>query len=221
MTQAPPQNRAHFLAWEALPWVVNGHASVDQQEAVARHLPDCTDCQAELHHQQLLQDAMAQPPGGAPDCEAGLQRLLNRIELDAMCEQPMPAQATAPAVPSQHRSKRWGPAWAAALLLPVLGFGVGVTAWKQDDGAHYQALSQSQAAPPAGSIRVVPDPKMTVSAWNELLQSQKLQIVGGPNAVGAYALLVQDTSKGAITSALERLRKSPGVLLAEPIGAQP
>ncbi len=219
MTQAPPQDRAHFLAWEALPWVVNGRASVDQQEAVARHLPHCADCQAEMQHQQRLQDAMAQPPVGAPDSGAGLQRLLNRIELDALCEQPVPTPAAGPALHSPQGPKRWGSAWAAALLLPVLGFGVGVTTWKQDDAASYQALSQTQATPPGGSIRVVPDPKLTLAAWSELLRSQQLQIVGGPNAVGAFALVVQD--KNAVAGVLERLRKSPGVLLAEPIGTQP
>lgn len=220
MTQAPTHDRAHFLAWEALPWVVNGQANTDQRDAVARHLPHCADCQAEMQHQQRLQDAMAQPPVGAPDSEAGLQRLLNRIELDALCEQPMPAPpAAGPVLPIPQRPKRRGTAWAAALLLPVLGFGVGITTWKQNDTASYQALSQAQATPPAGSIRVVPDPKMTLSAWSELLRSQQLQIVGGPNAVGAYALVLQD--KSAVASALERLRKSPGVLLAEPIGAQP
>lgn len=219
MTQAPPQDRAHFLAWEALPWVVNGQANADQQDTVARHLPHCADCQAELQHQQLLQHAMALPPLGLADAEAGLQRLLNRVDLDAMCEQPSPAPATGYGQPNQQRSKWWGSAWAAALLLPVLGFGVGSTAWKQDNPAAYQAFSQTPATPPVGSIRVVPDPKMTLSAWSELLRSQQLQIVGGPNAVGAYALVLQD--KSAVASALERLRKSPGVLLAEPIGAQP
>ncbi len=218
MTQAP-QDRAHFLAWEALPWVVNGQASADQQNAVARHLPHCADCQAELQHQQLLRQAMAQAPAGLPDAEAGLQRLLTRIELGSLCDQPSPAPTPSHAKPRKHSPKWWGSAWAAAVLLPVLGWGLVATPWKQHDSAAYQALSQTEAMAPAGSIRVVPDPRMTLAEWGELLQSQHLQIVGGPNAVGAYALALQDKKTAAST--LERLRKTSGVLLAEPIGAQP
>lgn len=217
MTQAPPNDRAHFLAWEAIPWVVNGRASADQQDAVARHLPHCADCQAELQHQQLLLQAMAQAPTGLPDGEAGLARLLKHIELDGMCEQPSPVPRHA--TPPQHSPKRWGSAWAAAALLPVLGWGLVAAPWRQTDNAAYQVLSQTEATPVVGSIRVVPDPRMTLSEWGELLRSQQLQIVGGPNAVGAYAVALQDKKTAA--NALERLRKTSGVLLAEPIGAQP
>ncbi len=148
MTQAPPQDRAHFLAWEALPWVVNGQANADQQDAVARHLPHCTDCQAELQYQQQLQQAMAQDLAGLPDGEGGLHRLLTRIELDALCDQPSPTQATSPAQPSQRRPKWWGSAWAAAVLLPVLGWGVGVTSWKQDDQPTKPSARRRQRPPP-------------------------------------------------------------------------
>ena len=102
MTQVPVQERSHFLAWDALPWVLNGQATRAQEEVVAQHLPHCADCQREWAHQQQLQQALALAPATAPDREAGLQRLFNRIDLDQLCDQPRPVDAEMPALPARR-----------------------------------------------------------------------------------------------------------------------
>jgi hypothetical protein len=57
---------------------------------------------------------------------------------------------------------------------------------------------------------------MTIAELQQLLLDLRLQIVGGPNEAGAYALapLAQPPS---IESQLSRLRTMPGVRFAEPI----
>jgi hypothetical protein len=73
---------------------------------------------------------------------------------------------------------------------------------------------------PAGSIRLVPDPGMTMADWDALLQSNGLRVVAGPNEVGAYtiAALSEDAKRDAL---IERLRRTPGVRLAEPVAGTP
>nr|WP_315234453.1 hypothetical protein [uncultured Albidiferax sp.] len=226
MNQEPLQERDHFLAWDALPWVLNGQATREQEEAVAQHMPHCEDCQREWAYQQQLQQAVALAPAAAPDMDAGLQRLLNRIDLDQLCDQPSPAAAAQPAVTPRRRSAPWwGAAMAAAVLLPVLGWWGSITSpWSAHD-ENYRTLSQTvpattgATAPTAVRIRVVPDPHTTLAQWGELLRTEQLQVVDGPNAVGAYTLALADKRSSADT--LKRLRKLPGIVMAEPTEGRP
>ena len=76
------------------------------------------------------------------------------------------------------------------------------------------------AAFTAGAIRVVPDAAMKVADWNTLVHALHLQVVGGPNEVGAYTVV----SSGTATTQAEvvrQLRAARGIRMAEPVAAAP
>jgi len=215
----------HLRAWEALPWVANGRATPEQARVVTEHLAHCEDCRAELAWQQRLHAALAE--GATPlqagsdttgdpdtDTEAGLQRLLAR--LDDAPEQVQPAPA--------GRVSRLTWALAAAVVLQAAGLGVmslHVGSGPDADG-EFRTLSDPTPTAPAATLRVLPDAAMRLADWQALLEVQGLQVVAGPNSAGAYAL---GPAPGAAVlppaQVLARLRGTPGIRLAEPIVGTP
>lgn len=213
------QPPAHLRAWEALPWIANGRATPAQQALVAAHLPQCAGCREELAWQQRLCAALAPGAGQPADAEPGLQALLAR--LDEVPEAPgLPAARTAP--------PRGGRRLVAALAAAVVVQAVGLVAlgWPlahaPAEGA-YQTLSSTPAppAPAAGTLRVRPDPGLSLAGWQALLQAEGLQVVGGPNSAGAWILApapAPGTPARTPADTLAALRAHPAVQLAEPIG---
>lgn len=214
----------HLRAWEALPWVANGRATPEQARLVAEHLAQCEDCRAELAWQQRLHAALAEGgapqqadaghPDSDPETEAGLQRLLAR--LDDLPEQ------LAPAPPGRVSRLTW--ALAAAVVLQAAGLGVmslHLGSAPEADG-EFHTLSEPATGAPAATLRVLPDAGMRLADWHALLQAQGLQVVGGPNTAGAYALApAPGAAAGSPAQVLARLRGAPGIRLAEPIGGTP
>jgi hypothetical protein len=216
----------HLRAWEALPWVVNGRATPEQARWVADHVAGCEDCRAELAWQQRLHDALATPTDVAatastsdPAAEAGLQRLLARLD-DAVEEQPAPVS---PVIVTPPRSHRLTWALAAAVFVQAIGLGVMSLQLGSVGDAGYRTLSEGPGpSAPAATLRVLPDSMMTLAQWQALLQALELQVVSGPNASGAYALAPAPSATPLPrVGALARLRASPGIRLAEPIGTSP
>jgi hypothetical protein len=70
------------------------------------------------------------------------------------------------------------------------------------------------------AIHVVPDANMTLADWNALLHALQLQVVGGPNDVGAYTVAPVSTAPQT-RNTLQQLRASRGVRLAEPVNDTP
>jgi len=197
-------------AWEMMPWVLQDSATREQSEWLTHHLAHCEACRAEFEQQKRLHQAMSLPADVEVDMEAGLQRLLGRLD--------------APAVEAPQRARRGGwltRALAAAVLIQAIGIGaLGLKMWSAGDGATYHTLSQEPSAPvTAGAIRVVPDASMTLADWNALLHSLQLQVVGGPNDVGAYTVAPATTAGKRDT--LQQLRAARGVRLAEPVTDTP
>ncbi len=211
----------HLRAWEALPWVVNGRATPEQARWVADHVAGCEDCRAELAWQQRLHNALAAAgaatPAADPATEAGLQRLLAR--LDDVADEPPPAPAISAASRAPHRLT-W--VLAAAVVIQAVGLGVmGLQLGSAGDNATYHTLSDGPgpARTASATLRVLPESGMTLAQWQVLLQALELQVVSGPNAGGAYALAPAPGTSTPRDSALAGLRGSPGIRLAEPIGA--
>jgi hypothetical protein len=200
-------------AWEMMPWVLQQSATQEQSEWLARHLAHCAACRVEFAQQSRLKQAMSLPADLGLDAEAGLQRLLGRLDAPAPQEAPMRARAGGWLIR----------ALAAAVLVQAIGLGaLGVKLWSSGDGpATYHTLSQAPSAPvTAGAIRVVPDDGMTLADWNALLHSLQLQVVGGPNDVGAYTVAPARPGQAA-QNALQQLRAAHGVRLAEPATGAP
>ncbi|MBE1161917.1 zf-HC2 domain-containing protein [Dyella acidiphila] len=196
-------------AWDAMPWVLQDSATPEQREWLDQHLAHCAACRAEFAQQTRLHRAMALPADVPVDAEAGLQRLLGRLDT--------PQQE-----PQRLRVGGWlTRALAAAVLLQAIGIGaMGLKLWSGGNTAAYQTLSQAAAPVAPGAIRVVPDTSMTLADWNALLHSLQLQVVGGPNEVGAYTV-APAASAPATRDALQQLRAARGVRLAEPVTDTP
>jgi len=198
-------------AWEMMPWVLQDSATQQQGEWLTHHLAHCEACRAEFEQQKRLQHALSLPSNVEVDMEAGLQRLLGRLD--------------APAVEEPQRARRGGwltRALAAAVLIQAIGIGaLGLKTWSSGNDASYRTLSQEPATPvTAGAIRVVPDASMTLSDWNALLHSLQLQVVGGPNDVGAYTVAPM-AATASQQNTLQQLRAAHGVRLAEPVTDTP
>ncbi|PTR34913.1 hypothetical protein C8J98_101171 [Luteibacter sp. OK325] len=200
-------------AWEAMPWVLQDSAPQEQTEWLMSHLAECDGCRAEFEQQKRLRLAMSLPADVSIDPELGLRRLLARIDA--------PVLVTAP-------SRATGGSWltralVAAVLIQAVGLGTLGARFLAEGTAQpaaYRTLSQDAAPVPAGAIHVVLDNSMKVADWNTLLRSMQLQVVGGPNDVGAYTVIPAGGA-AASTKTVQRLRAAHGVRLAEPVNANP
>jgi len=209
----------HRRAWEAIPWVVNGSATTAQRHLLDTHMTACDDCRRELARERELQSAIASealPAVG--DVDAGLQRLFARI--DRASEDGQVAATGA----RRREPRRAAPSslqlWLAAavvveaLALAVLG--VGLVA-RSDPAPGYVTLSDG-AVGRGATIRIVPAPSLRIDDLQRLLQALNLQVVAGPNSVGAYDLAPQ-AEQPARELQISTLRADPGLRLVEPIDA--
>jgi hypothetical protein len=199
-------------AWEAMPWVLQDSAPAQENQWLMDHLAHCESCSAEFAQQSRLRRAISLPTDLPIDANAGLQRLFER--LDAPEEQPASLQL-------RRRSGSWMTrALVAVVLIQAIGVGaMGMKLWSEGSSPAYRTLSQPAAPVAAGAIHVVPDAGMKLSDWDALLHSMRLQVVNGPNDVGAYTVVPAASSTTAQT--LQQLRATPGIRLAEPVSTAP
>ncbi|WDM69132.1 MULTISPECIES: zf-HC2 domain-containing protein [Xanthomonas] len=208
---APGKECSH--AWELMPAVLLDNATEEASSWLIAHVAKCASCSAEFAQQSRLRQALALPSAVAVDADAGLQRLLGRLDT---VERPMAA------APLARRSGSWTVrALAAAALVQAIGLGVmGVKLAAPAPSQDYRTLSSAAAVPVAqGTIRVVPDASMTLADWDRLLQAQHLQVVGGPNAMGAYTVVPAAPQPMQPQQTLQQLRANPGIRLAEIVSA--
>jgi anti-sigma factor RsiW len=206
----------HRRAWEAIPWLVNGTANAEQRQMLRAHLTQCADCRGELTHQRELHEAIsAAPAPGDDDAEAGLARLLARID-HAQAE----AAAARPAMRPREAPRRltlWLAAAvvAEAVALSVVGIGFAV----RERATQYAVLGEPTAPTRAeATIRIVPAASLRLDDLQRLLHSLDLQIVAGPSSAGAYDLAPR-SGQPALERQLAALRADPGLRLVEPIDA--
>lgn len=211
MTFPTPSGKDCVRAWDAMPWVLQESAPQEQRQWLQEHLADCAACRAEFAQQARLRRAVSLPSDVPVDANDGLRRLLSRLDAPDLQELHTPA-----------RSGNWlNRALVAAVLIQALGLGaLGVQVWSTGANAPYRTLSQSEAALPHGAIRVVPDASMTLADWNELLHALRLNVVRGPNDVGAYTVAPMDAAP-TTSDALQQLRVTRGIRLAEPVADPP
>ncbi|MCC4589074.1 zf-HC2 domain-containing protein [Xanthomonas melonis] len=206
---APGKECSH--AWELMPAVLLDNATEEENSWLIAHVAKCSACSAEFAQQSRLRQALALPSAVAVDPDAGLQRLLGRLDT---------AERSVAAAPTARRTGSWTVrALAAAALVQAIGLGVmGVKLASPAPAHDYRTLSTPAAAPVSqGAIRVVPDAGMTVADWDRLLHAQQLQVVGGPNAMGAYTVVPAAPQSSQQT--LQQLRATPGIRLAEIVSA--
>ncbi|OOG56572.1 hypothetical protein [Rhodanobacter sp. C03] len=210
MTFPKSSDRDCVRAWDAMPWVLQNSATQEQGEWLENHLAQCESCRTEFAQQMRLRKAMSLPADISIDANVGLRRLLGRLDTPDAEE-----------APYRSRSRNWlSRALVAVGLIQALSIGaLGVKLWSTGGSPAYRTLSQEPVPATTGTIRVVPDAAMTLADWNALLHALRLQVVGGPNDVGAYT--VAPMSSTSTTQALQQLRTTRGIRLAEPVAVTP
>lgn len=196
-------------AWEAMPWVLQGSAAQEQSDWLTQHLAQCDACRVEFEQQSRLRLALSLPSEVELDPNAGLDRLMARLDQPQLEDPPQPARTGA----------RLSRALVAAVLVQAIGIGIlGAKLWSENPAPVYRTLSQDTAPVARGAIHVVPDAGMKLADWDALLRGLDLQVVDGPNDVGAYTVIATGES---VQQTLQRLRAAHGIRLAEPVDARP
>lgn len=197
-------------AWDTMPWVLQNSATQEQGEWLEGHLAQCESCRTEFAQQSRLRQAMSLPADISIDANVGLRRLLSRLDAPDVQE-----------ASDRSRSRSWlSRVLVAVVLIQALSIGaLGVKLWSTSGNPVYRTLSQEPVPAAPGTIRVVPDAAMTLTDWNALLHALRLQVVGGPNDVGAYT--VAPANSTSTTHALHQLRATRGIRLAEPVAITP
>ena len=211
MTFAIDSVRGCARAWEAMPWVLQNSATQEQSEWLMDHLAHCESCRAEFAQQSRLRVALSLPSDIPVDPNVGLKRLLGRLDT-----------AESQDAAARSRSGNWfSRALVVAVLIQAIGIGVlGAKLWSEGRSPTYRTLSQQTLPAIPGSIHVVPDASMKLADWNALLHTLRLQVVGGPNDVGAYTVIPMGST--AVTQhTLQQLRATRGIRLAEPVAGTP
>jgi hypothetical protein len=196
-------------AWEAMPWVLQGSAAQEQSDWLMHHLAQCDACRVEFEQQSRLRLALSLPAEVELDPNAGLERLMARLDQPDVEDPAQPERASA-----------WlSRALVAAVLVQAIGIGIlGAKLWSEHPAPVYRTLSQDVVPVARGGIHVVPDASMKLADWDALLRTLELQVIGGPNDVGAYTVVATGESA---QETLKRLRATHGIRLAEPVDARP
>lgn len=215
----------HRRAWDAIPWVVAGAASADDQRCVHEHLPHCEDCRAEwaLHERVQARLAASLPPA-LPDPGPAWERLQARLDSNGSARAPDAPPATPGRATPDHN--RWTGWLAAAVLVQAIGLGAAGLAWLehgrgQGNEGEFRTLSQPSPARVAVALRLVPAPAMDFAALRQLLADTGLVVVEFSPDGHSLGLAAADGKPGSAAAALPVLRATPGVVMAEPVSAVP
>lgn len=204
----PADEMEHRNAQLHLPWYATGRLDAAGQARVAMHVAGCAACQADLALESALTDCDPQPP--ALSVDAGWARLRSRID---------PARE-APHAPAQPRRRPlaligdWR-GWAIAAQFVVIVL-LAMLLTRAPPAPEYRTLGRPQPGA-AGDLLVMFRPETPERALRDLLSRAEVRVVDGPTASGAYVLQAPPHGRRL---ALSRLRESPAVTMAEPLGPE-
>ena len=202
----PLKANEHDKVLELLPWFVTGTLSADEMDRVQSHLEGCAECREALAFERQLAEGVATLPLNVNDGWKAMSRQLGN-------ESP----AAAPAGGNVHFLRRpvplgWAGAGALAAAAAVAVFFSLPSGQSQLADRTYHTLSAPRNATP-GQLVVLFKPDTTEQQVRVILSSHNARVVDGPTAAGAYVLHVEGTP----ARALDALRQSSQVVLAEPI----
>jgi hypothetical protein len=226
--EASSEHGCHPEVWELLPWYVNGTLEGPELERVAARVSSCPSCQEELARCRELAAAIQGEPEPAWSASPGrLLRLHARIDAFERSESERWWSSLRGKIDRWFAltppTIRWALA-AEAMLVVLLAV---VVTWQamSPTRAAYRTLSSETArpSPHGGDLRVVFAGDMTEQELRELLGRLEAQIVDGPSPTGVYTLRLSPAGRAEDQTriALETLRMSPKVRLAEPAVAAP
>lgn len=208
------RQRVHHEVWQAIPWLVNGTASIEDRRLATSHLSACTDCRDEFALQAAICRGLDADMPASPDAAAAASfaRLLERIDNEAELD-----TGSAPA--RRGVAERWLPGLVAAVVVQAIGLAA-LAAFvlaraPVAPASVYTTLSAPAERDASAAIRLVPTPELSVGALQRLLAEHGLRIVDGNAERPIYALA--PTRDIDLAATLASLRARAEVRLAEPI----
>ncbi len=195
----PLRGCSHEQVLHLLPWYTNGTLDDDERSRVEEHLADCADCRTEAEGDARLAREMASLD---TNVEHGWKAINARVDGLRPRHSPVPLLR-----------RRIPVGWMLAGQAAAVAFAVYVAVPTPQADTTYHALG-SPPANQAGTVVIVFQPEASEREIRSALLSGEARIVDGPNDSGAYILQVPNNGR---QTALERLRKLPQVMLAEPI----
>ena len=200
---------SHGAARSLLPWYVNGTLDPAETALVEGHLAACADCRADLAADRALGRQVADL---SMDVEHGWAAMKARIETTQQLRSASPIRFL-------RRPVAIGWAVAGQLAAAALIVAIALPARNAPADANYHVLGTATVAAP-GNLIIQFKPDVTAGAMRAALTGAGSRVVDGPTASGAYVLRVDGNRRD---TALNQLRATPGIALAEPIdrGDQP
>jgi anti-sigma factor RsiW len=209
----------HDDVWHLLPFYINGTLRDQARSDAEAHLAACPECRAELVTQTRVRDTITQEDVRQESAQASFEQLWDRILEDEAVAEAHAAKANVTALMPRARAGNAMKWLVAAVVVEGIGLAtLSAMTWSQGAtvSPEYRTLSSQDASLPAGQIRAVFSPDLTLAGLQGLLSSSKLSVVGGPTEAGVYTLALGDAS-ASVDTALARLRGDPSVRFAEPI----
>jgi hypothetical protein len=199
----------HGAARSLLPWYVNGTLDAAETALVEEHLAACADCRADLEADRALGRQVADL---SMDVEHGWAAMRTRMETTPQLRSASPMRFL-------RRPVAIGWAVAGQLAAAALIVAIALPARHAQTDADYHVLGSATVAAP-GNLIIQFKPDVTEGAMRAAFMRAGSRVVDGPTATGAYVLRVDGNKRDA---ALNQLRATPGIALAEPIdrGDQP
>ncbi|WP_066811649.1 zf-HC2 domain-containing protein [Sphingomonas asaccharolytica] len=202
----------HERAQQLLPWYVNGTLEAHEASMVESHLAECAECRADMAAEQVLAREVAALP---LDVEHAWSMLSDRIDAAG------PPRRLAQPVPFLRRKVAIGWALGGPLAAAAaVAFAVAIVPGAPSPvGETYRALGSAPTVAP-GNALVMFRPDARDSDLRAALTKARARVVDGPTASGAYVVRIAPASRA---QALDGLRATPQIVLAEPIdaGSQP
>lgn len=190
----------HDQAQMLLPWHANGSLDPGEEALLDAHLAECEECRRDLASERLMRELY-----------------------EAMPVADRPARAPLPALRLQSRrhtawrsvARRLSTTWGKAAMATAAAVALVVAVAPERPDGEYQLLGSEPAAQ-AGNAIVLFAPETPARDLRAALEQAGARLVDGPTASGAYIVQVPEQDRA---EALEGLRASPHVILAEPVDA--
>jgi hypothetical protein len=218
----------HEEAWLALPWLANGRLSQAEREKIEPHVRGCAACREELAFQRLLCNVLTEPERVTYAPGPSFRKLMERIDDDAPQTRKTSEHSRTSPTLARSRSRRWssvnvslwrppGLAWAASFVLMLGLVGVFVTANRSPqplDVRWFKTHTDPAIAAP-NVLHIAFYGTVTIREAEEALRSTGAHIVEGPDSVGIFGVVPQQTKQDLHVLA-ERLHADPRVRWVEP-----
>lgn len=194
---------AHERAQLLLPWYVNRTLEGAESALLEAHLAECAECRADLAAERLLSAELATMPEPEPA---------------ELASRPVHGTRLRPSSRRRFVARRVPIGWVAGASAAAAAVVAALLLWPPaapEPAAEtgYRLLG-SEAGSAAGNAIVMFAPTATEPQLRAALEAAGARLVDGPTASGAYIVHLAPADRPA---ALERLRGTDQVVLAEPI----